>query len=263
MMRSIARGIVMLLACVWSSACGSSPTAPSATPQTPSGTGLRVTQISVSASLDRWSGSRSEIGYTFCYSMASTTPDVAEMTFTNVDYTTVGPQGDVYNTSSDSTLIGKTVGLGRSGCFFTYGDQNITRPVATTYRLLFQYAASNSGQPTTQTQTVSGNISSTVPPQPFITSVTLTDDIKEPQKILRQPTPVTFTVSKVEGGTPPFLFQWRLNGVLLRDWDPNPVLVWDGGRSPGSGGYTLVVRVRRSTWQESGGGAAVNFLILF
>jgi hypothetical protein len=155
--------------------------------------------------------------------------------------------------------------LGRGGCFFTYRDQNITRPVATTYRLSFQYAADTTSRPFSQS--VSGGIPSTVPPRPFITAVTLTDDIKDAQKILRQPTPVTFTVSNVEGGTPPFLYQWRLNGFLLREWDPNPVLVWDGatlgGRRVGSGGYTLAVAVRRSTWPEQESGATVNFLLLF
>jgi hypothetical protein len=87
------------------------------------------------------------------------------------------------------------------------------------------------------------------------------------QKILRQPRPVTSTVSKVEAGTPPFLYKWRLNGFLLRDWDPNPVLIWDGttlgGRPVGSGGYTIGVGVRRTTWLNSESGAAVNFVLPF
>ncbi len=56
-------------------------------------------------------------------------------------------------------------------------------------------------------------------------------------------------------------------GFMLRDWDPNPVLVWDGatlgGRPVGSGGYTMAVAVRRSTWHEQESGASVNFLLLF
>lgn len=120
----------MLLASVLNIACGSSPTGPSATPQTQSGTGLLVTEISVSAMLERWPAVPWDIGYFFCYSMASTSPEVANLTFRRVDYTTIGPTGAVYDTGSDATLIGQPVGVGRLGCFFTYRDQNITRPVA-------------------------------------------------------------------------------------------------------------------------------------
>jgi hypothetical protein len=260
-------GIVVLLACVWSSACGSSATAPAEMPQpqTQPGTGLVVANVSVQASLERWASAPWDVGYVYCYNVSAASPEVANMTFRRVDYTTVGPAGQVYDTSPDPSLVGPTVGSGRGGCFFTYHDQNITRPVATTYRLTFQYGADSGGRPFAQS--VSGTISSTVPPQPFITAVTLTDDIKDVQKILRQPTPVTFTVSNVEGGTPPFLYQWRLNGFVLRDWDPNPVLVWDGatlgGRPVGSGGYTMAVAVRRSTWHEQESGATANLTLLF
>lgn len=229
------------------------------------GTGLRITSASVRAMLERWANSAWDIGYTYCYNISSTSPEVENMTFRRVDYSTIGPGGDVYNTSSDSSLVGQRVGLGYGGCFYTYQDPNITRPVATTYRLTFDYAPAGSSKPFSQS--MSGTISSTVPPQPFVRSVTLTDDITEGQKIIRQPRPITFTVSNVEGGAPPFLYQWRLNGFVLRDWDPNPVLTWDGatlnGRPAGSGSYAMVVAVRRASWPDQEGGAVVNFLYLF
>jgi hypothetical protein len=257
--------IVALFAFVCHSACSSSATAPSPIPPAQPVARLLVENVSVRASLERWATSPWDIGYTYCYQVSPASPDVANMIFTRVDYTTLGPSAEVYDTSSDSSLTGQKVGISRGGCFFTYRDLNITRPIATAYRVTFQYAADGGAGPIAQS--VTGTISSTVPPQPFIGRVTLTDDIKDLQKILRVPTPVTFTVSSVEGGAPPFLYQWRLNGFLLRDWDPNSVFTWDGatlnGRPVGSGSYTMSVAVRRSTWHETESAASVSFLLLF
>ena len=261
--RWVAGVVVILLGCAWSSGCGSSATGPSE-PQTRPGTALLVQNVSVRASLEKWAGAPWDIGYGFCYTMGPTVPEAQNMTFRRVEYAVVGPSGQVYGTLPEPSLVGQIIGGGRGGCFSTYRDLDITRPVATTYRLSFEYGDAG-GQ--VFAQTVSGNISSTVPPQPFVGDVTLIEDIADPQNILRRPAPVTFTVTNVEGGTPPFLYRWRLNGFMLRDWDPNPVLVWDGatlaGRPVGSGGYTMAVSVRRSTWPEQESGAAVNFLLLF
>jgi hypothetical protein len=135
----------------------------------------------VTARLERWAGSAWDIGYSYCYNLAARTPDVANMTFRRVEYTTIGPQGNVYNTFVDPSAFAQTVGFGRAGCFYTYEDYNITRPVATSYRITFHYEAAGSTGHSTM-QTVTGSISSEVPPQPFTTSVTLTDDINDPQK---------------------------------------------------------------------------------
>jgi hypothetical protein len=219
----------------------------------------------VRAALERYGlGLPWDISYTYCYDLSPVSLDVANMTIRRLDYTAIGAAGEVYHSAPDLRYVGQAVGLRRAECLDPYRDQNITRAVASTYRLTFEYGADDGSRPFVQS--VTGNISSAVPPLPFITAATLTDDIKETQRILRQLRPVTFTITNVEGGTPPFLYKWWLDGFVLRDWDPNATFVWDGatvaGRPLASGSYTMAVGVRRSTWSEQETGASVDFLIL-
>ena len=165
------------------------------------------------------------------------------MTFQRVEYTVRDSAGTVYDTGNDPVLPGRKVGFKWTGCFYTYCDQDIVRPIATSYQIAIQIVDESDATSTGQTVTQSGPIVSNVPPQSFITSVSLTDDLPDPQHRLCSPRPVTFAVSSVVGGRPPLQFRWRLNGFLLRDWDPNPVLEWDGatvaGYPVGAGAYHL------------------------
>jgi hypothetical protein len=90
--------------------------------------------------------------------------------------------------------------------------------------------------------------STNIPPTlPLTARMTITNDMPGGQQILVPPRPVTFTVT-TEGGTPPYEYQWRINNVLMRDWNQNQILAWDGltldGRPTVSGRYTLVVTRR-------------------
>jgi hypothetical protein len=250
------RLLTLILGCGLAVSCSSSSaTAPTTQPTSTSA--ILLSDASVRASLERWAGGPWDIGYAFCFALSPTPNNTAGlmMTLRRVEYTVIGPGGSIYSSPTDPSLGGQTMGLGRFGCFFTYADQNITRPVATSYRIVVEYSVDNVSPPKIQTVVATGSIESEVPPQPFITSVTLIDDIQDLQKTLRRPAPVTFTVTSVVGGTPPYQFRWSLNGFLLRDWDPNPVLLWDGATLGGhpavSGGYTLAVNVRRSGWTPS------------
>jgi hypothetical protein len=82
------------------------------------------------------------------------------------------------------------------------------------------------------------------------------------QEILVRPRPATFTVMS-EGG--PYEYQWRINNVLVRDWDSNQVLVWDGltldGRPTVSGRYTLVVTRRTPGDTQFASAALLNFSV--
>jgi hypothetical protein len=104
-------------------------------------------------------------------------------------------------------------------------------------------------------------------PRPLpLPDLTVSDDIPGGQKILVPPRPVTFTAMR-NGGTPPFEFQWRINNILLRDWDPATVFVWDGltldGRPTVSGRHTLVVTSRTQGNTQLATAALLNFSIQY
>jgi hypothetical protein len=59
--------------------------------------------------------------------------------------------------------------------------------------------------------------------------------------------------------------QWRINSVLMRDWNPNEVLVWDAltldGQPTVSGRYTLVVTRRTPGNTQFASAALLNFFV--
>jgi hypothetical protein len=81
-----------------------------------------------------------------------------------------------------------------------------------------------------------------------MTGLTITSDL--PNTLLPQiklGTPVEFSVVG-HGGRPPYEFRWRVNGILLRDWDPATTLTFTGvaadGRSTGWGRMYFTVQGR-------------------
>ena len=67
------------------------------------------------------------------------------------------------------------------------------------------------------------------------------------------------------GGIPPYEFKWRVNGILLRDWDSAPTLTWDltvGGQPVFPSGYTLSVEGRSSGGSEPEAFDSVRFIVL-
>lgn len=76
------------------------------------------------------------------------------------------------------------------------------------------------------------------------------------------------TTCSVGGGAPPYQFRWTMNGFILRDWDPNPTLVWDGatldaGRPIGNGFYTVVVQGRSDGNTDPESAATVDIRVQY
>jgi hypothetical protein len=240
-------------------ACGSgTPSSPTGN-SSPSTPGLLLETSAGEARLTRWAGGSSFIDYSWCYNIGIH-PRATDRTMTiqRVEYTVVGPSGQVYNTKSETYMVGQKIGSRGSGGFFGcpthYSDPDTARTVAPTYRTRIDYTFDDGSPSGTQTVTTSGPIVSKVPTQPLMTGLKVTHDI--PPGGLRPVRPVTFTVEG-QGGVPPYEFQWRLNGFSLRDWDPNPTLTWDGtlnGRTVTSGVLYMVVqgRSRGGTDVEAG-----------
>jgi hypothetical protein len=220
-------------------------------------------EAGVDASLTRFTHQPWEIEYAFCLSLFTQSAVAAEMKFRRAEYTLLTASGQTYRSVTDTGLIGQQLSSGRVQCLDLV-DFNVNQPIAPQFRIIYEFGTPGATESITRTFT--GAVRSRVPPLPFITSATLTEDIGDVQNILRQPGPITFT-AHVEGGTAPFLYQFRINGFLLRDWSPDPVFVWPGqslnNQPLVSGGYTATVNVRRSTWNESEIGASVSFLFLF
>lgn len=249
-----------LIACVACAFVGCSPQQTMPTPLVPA----LLANFSTDAELIRWAASPWEVEYSFCYSMSSGgSAEIAGMKFKRADFSLVDANHQVYRTWSHTNLIGDTVGSGFGSCF-NGRHFDILRPISPYFIVDIEYGADGAAPLKLNRR---GPVTSKVPPPPFITGATLTEDIVDFQNIIRQPGPVTFTVTNVQGGTPPLLYQFKLNGFLMRDWDPNPTYVWPGLAQPNggplvNGGYTMAVNIRRSTWPEIEWGTTATFIIL-
>jgi hypothetical protein len=266
--------VTALLGCVLGIGCGgaSSPTAPtSAAPPPVQGLFLSTSSGRAERVFFPPRGEYSEIRYTWCYSI-NLARDVVNrsVTIRRVENTVLGPSGSVYSTSTSSFLTGNsfisTGSIGAFGCPDAYNDPDVARPVATTYRMQIDYVFDDGMPPGIFSAVAGGVIESRVPPPPTtpqMTALTITHDIPGPQLIIRNRTPATFTAIG-EGGVPPYEFQWRINGFVLRDWNPNPTFTWDtniNGAPALPGGYTLTVYARSAGGRELEVSESLNFSV--
>ena len=140
----------------------------------------------------------------------------------------------------------------------------MARPLASTYRLNLDYVKESSSDK--GSVSASGTFVSRVPRLPLMSGLTVTHDIADPQQILRQPIPVTF-VATGEGGIPPYQFRWTINGFALRDWSPDPVLVWDAATLAGgplrNAIYPVLVQGRSDGNTDPEAAATVNIRIQY
>jgi hypothetical protein len=239
--------------------CGGSATSPS---QATSALALRV--YAGAASLLRYQGGSSQIEYRFCYELTRTGPTQVVITITDVVASVIGPDLFLYGSfpkdAAGVTSTSSQYPIVFGGCTF-FRDSNLARPVAGNYQIRVDYMAGSASQSLHATGTFVNN----VPTWPLMTGLKVTNDINDPQNILRSPRPVTFTATG-EGGVPPYEFQWRINGFLLRDWSKDPTLVWDGmlnGSAAGRGAYLLAVGARSNGGTDVEAGTQVTVFFQF
>lgn len=253
------------------SGCGGSAPVSTAPSSTATSRALTLDVSGAFARLVRWANAPTTITYEWCYRL-SVTPEMADkrITVQRVDYTILGPNGSIYKSAVDTLFTGQKYGGGAAygayGCPIRFEDPDLGRALATDYWMRFEYTFDSGTPAGTQTVVAAGKFVSTVPTTPQMASVTIADDIGNATHTLRQPRPVTFTVTGA-GGTPPYQYRWRLNGFQMRDWSVDPTLVWDGatlnGRPLISGAYTLAVEGRSAGATEMETGATLEIYIAF
>jgi hypothetical protein len=202
--------------------------------------------------------------YRFCYEVFPS-PGVSDtIRIQRAETTIVGGAGASYNTSTDLFSSETLVHGGLFGCPTVYSDPDVERPLATSYRVRLDYVKESAGDK--GTVSASGTFVSRVPRLPLMTALTVVHDIADSQRILRRATPVTFTATGA-GGIPPYQFRWTINGFALREWNSDPVLVWDAatlaGRPLGNGSYTLIVQGRSDGNTDPESAAAVDIRIQY
>ena len=141
---------------------------------------------------------------------------------------------------------------------FAPDDLNIARPPAATYRLSLEYILDN--ETDTHVVTAESPVTSTVPPLPLMTGLTITSPVLPFPPGTPLSKPVTFSAAGA-GGRLPYEYQWSAGNIVLRDWSTDPRFLWDGVVN----GYpktnaTIIVRARGA------GGAApevVNQISVF
>lgn len=210
------------------------------------------------------------IDYQWCYTILVRQPVPGRLvTIRRVENTVIGPDGSIYYGSTDSHLTGQKLGGsggGLVGCPHVYTDLDLSRPLATRYRMQVDFVMDDGLPPGALSLTSSGPLVSEVPPPPTtpqMTSLTIQHDLDDPQLIIRDRRPVTFTVTGT-GGVEPYQFHWRLNNILLREWDTNPRLTWDttlDGRPVFPGGYRLAVSGRSHGGREEEVVATLEFVV--
>ncbi len=205
-------------------------------------------KVTTTATLSRL-GQQWQIDYLSCFTVQAPSGDVAAMIVNRVDYMLLDGAAQVYRSFSDvnSPNVGRPIGQTSGGCAKTV-DLDTARPVAPAFRAVIQFGDGSRSY----SRSLDGTVVNNVPPAPFIDSLTLTNDIPGAQHILFSRSPITFTVTQVRGGTPPFSYLFKINGFVMRDWNTNPVWVWDAqtlNNAPTvSGGYTCAVNVRQGSF---------------
>ncbi len=220
-------------------ACGGSPSAPSAV-----GT-FSVTASPSNAQRVRTLDGRMVISYRACYEMGPVAGrEPAPGRIQNIQYSVLGPDGSSYVTATEPSYD-RDLGP-RFGCLSSLEDSDLTRPVATTLRIVVAYALD--AEPS-RTRTVSSTVtvSSLVPATPPVTRLTLTTNV--PNLVTGVTVGTTIALrADAEGGQPPLEYQFRVNGFVIRSWDTNPTAVWDSSTLNGGpvypGGYFLWAEVR-------------------
>jgi hypothetical protein len=163
----------------------------------------------------------------------------------------IGADGTVHDNRVLGSYEGEKFGgpgtsrtVGRSGAMSAPDDLNITRPPAATYRLSLEYTLDNETE--THVVTAESPVTSTVPPLPLMTGLTITSPVLPFPPGTRLSKPVTFSAAGA-GGRLPYEYQWSAGNIVVRDWSPDPRFVWDGVVN----GYpqtnaTMIVRARGS-----------------
>ena len=258
------------------SGCGKSPTSPT-TDAASSGPELAFSATSAVAEVEYVPGDGPSappirtILYGWCYSIVAPDLQTGEsITIQRVETTVIGPNGDIYNQSTTSTLTGKRYASGGSfgslGCPTAFTERNMARPVATRIKVFMDYEASTPSSRVTRS--VEQNVAITsrlspLPTTPQMTGMTLSNDLADGRTV-RTRTPVTFTASGA-GGVPPYEFEWRINNILVRDWRPEATLTWDltlRGDSVFQGGYIVKVSGRSSGGRDVESSATTNLIVL-
>jgi hypothetical protein len=203
-----------------------------------------------------------QVTYSFCFNVKGLTPEVEGMAVRRVDYTLLDAAGQVYQSFADTTSnVGHVIAQTFGGCI-KFLELDVVRPISPTVRSTIEFFDAT----TTYTRSVDAAVTNNVPPWPFIDTVTVAADISDGQQIVRERRPITFTVTQVTGGVPPFLYKFKMNGFVMRDWSSDPVWVWDAqtlNNAPTvSGGYSCVVEVRRSTFPLSEQIGRKEFILL-
>jgi hypothetical protein len=247
-------------------ACGGSPTSPSSV-------GLVVTVGGGDASLVRQPNGPSVISYRACYDIRPPSGGITTATISRVVFTVFGPTGAVYHQGSDpfgsyfgGQVLGVNGSLGIVGCPTWFNDEDLSRPTATRYELRVDYTVqSESGRVSgVVSASATGEFVSRVPDHPLMTGITLTlngTSVGGSSGSVRIGIPATF-VATGAAGVPPYQFRWTFNGFILRDWDSNDTLTWDGtalgGRPLQPTIGTLVVQGRSSVGTNPEAGTSVN-----
>jgi hypothetical protein len=144
----------------------------------------------------------------------------------------IGADGTVHDNRVLGSYEGEKFGgsglsrsVGRSGSMAAPDDLNITRPPAATYRLSLEYTLDNETE--TYVVTAESPVTSTVPPLPLMTGLTITSPVLPNPPGTRLNKPVTFSAVG-SGGRPPYEYRWSAGNIVLRDWSTDPRFVWDG-----------------------------------
>ena len=219
MRASAALGLLLSIAGI---SCGGSP----AGPESPGGLGLRLDSASASFVVNGLYGS---VSYDACFAI---TGSRRTATIQFVRYLVLGPDGSQYNAildgDVDASLSGRKIGGDwddYAGCrrMLLYGG--VHAPLAPTYRITAYYTFDDESEAAMHSVAATGIITSALPTRPLMTGVSISPSF--PDNRLNLPFPVTLTAIGT-GGVSPYQFRWTIDGFLLRDWDPNPTLVWDG-----------------------------------
>ena len=161
----------------------------------------------------------------------------------------IGADGTVHDNRVLGSYEGEKFGgpglsrtVGRSGAMSAPDDLNITRPPAATYRLTLEYTLDDETE--IHVVTAESPVTSTVPPLPLMTGLTITSPVLPYPPGTRLSKPVTFSAAGA-GGRLPYEYQWSAGNIVLRDWSTDPRFTWDGVVN----GYpqtneTMIVRAR-------------------
>jgi hypothetical protein len=163
----------------------------------------------------------------------------------------IGADGSVHDNRVLGSYEGEKFGgpgpsrtVGRSGAMSAPDDPNISRPPAAAYRLSLEYTLDE--ETATHVVTAESPVSSTVPPLPLMSGLTITSPVLPFPPGTRLNKPVTFSAAGA-GGRAPYEYQWSAGNIVMREWSTEPRFVWDGivNGFPQTNA-TMIVRARGS-----------------